>query len=113
MLLLPACDIEPAMVSMMPRAVLLPWSWILCGPSQPKTVTAFSSGEKPRVVWKGGQGLASRFSVAQKASLAGVAWVERSPLPGQAPETVSWMRRRARPSVALAGKPGPKQPLPA
>ena len=73
------------MVSMIPRAVLLPWSWTLCGPSVPKTVTAFSPGSKPRVVWKGGQGLSSRFSVAQKASLAGVAWVERSPLSGPGP----------------------------
>ena len=96
----------------MPAAVLLPWSWMLCGPSQAQVVTQLSSGLRLRVVWKGGQGEASSRSVAQKANLAGVPWVARSPRPGVAPATLSWTSRTARPMVALEGKVGPKQPEP-
>ena len=55
----------------MPAAVLLPWSWMLCGPSQAQVVTQLSSALSPLVVWKGGQGEASSRSVAQKANFGG------------------------------------------
>ena len=79
------------------------WSWMLCGASAAKTVTALSPAWRPRVVWKGGQGLASSRSVAQKASLAGVPCVARSPLPGVAPATFNSTSRTARPIATLAG----------
>ena len=44
----PGCAIVPAIIMMMPSAVVLSWSLMLCGPSAPITVTVLVSPLKPR-----------------------------------------------------------------
>src|SRR5689334_14322284 len=99
----------PAKVVSRPSPVVEPWSLRLCGPSPDITVTTLSLGAKPRWTWYGAQGFSSSFSPKQKVNLAGLPWVDRSISPGLAPATLSSISPSARPIVALACQPWPKQ----
>src|SRR4029079_1087010 len=99
----------PPKVVSRPSPVVEPWSLRLCGPSPDITVTTLSVGAKPRCTWYGVHGFSSSFSPKQKVNLAGLPWVERSISPGLAPATLSSIRPSARPIVALACQPWPKQ----
>ena len=54
-----------ATVVTMPSGVVEPWSLILCGPSDPHTVTVLISAENPRSTDSGSQGEAASFSAMQ------------------------------------------------
>src|SRR5436190_9613078 len=99
----------PAKVVNRPSPVVEPWSLRLSGPSPDITVTTESVGAKPRCTWYGVQRFSSSFSPKQKVNLAGLPWVERSISPGLAPATLSSISPSARPIVALACQPWPKQ----
>src|SRR5712692_4584758 len=94
-----------ATVVRIPEAVVDTWSLTLCGGSPPNTVTASSARHGP-------QGDASTFSARQYENFDGLPCVAMSWRPGQAPPTFIITNRIARPMVALARKPGPRQPLP-
>ena len=89
----------------MPEAVVETWSLTLCGGSPPYTVTVSPSASGPH-------GDAASFSAMQYENFAGLPCVAMSYRPGHAPPTFRRINRIARPIVALARKPGPKQPLP-
>ena len=85
---------------------------MLCGPSTAATVTALSPAPRPNRLRYGGHGLAASFSAKHQVYFAGEPCVARSVSPGSAPPTFIIISRRARPMVALARLPGPKQPAP-
>ena len=69
-----------------------------------------SSGSSPNSTWRGSQGLRASFSAKQKEYRPGMARVALSISPMIKPATLRTNRRSARPIVALARYPGPKQP---
>src|SRR5258705_11734176 len=90
------------------RAVM----FMLQVPSTPPTVTVLASLAKPRSTCNGSHGLASSFSAQQKLYLPGCPCVALSISPGNAPPMFCNINRSARPSVAFAHAPCPKQPAP-
>src|SRR5258707_300099 len=76
------------------------------------TVTVLDSGANPRSTCSGSQGLASSFSAQQNEYLPGQPCVARSISPGSAPPIFCNISLKARPSVAFAQLPWPRQLLP-
>ena len=65
MLLEPVIAAVPATVVTIPSGVVEPWSLILCGPSDPQTVTVLSPEGNPRSTDNGSRGDAASFSAMQ------------------------------------------------
>ena len=82
---------------------------MLSVPSAATTVTVLRSREIPRSTWSGSHGLASSFSAQQKVIFPGWPCVARSMLARQPPPMFCRISRIARPSVAFAHAPGPRQ----
>src|SRR5262249_37631521 len=91
-------------VATMADGVVEAWSLMLCGASDPQTVTVLSPA-KPRSAASGSHGEAASFSARQYEYLPGWPWVGRSSFPGRAPATFCRTRRRAGPMTALARAP--------
>ena len=88
------------------------WVFMLSVPSAPTTVTVLQSRANPRSKWSGSHGFAVSFSAQQNVYFPGCPCVARSISPGHARPTFCRIRRTARPIVAFAQAPCPRQFIP-
>src|SRR5262249_28295301 len=102
-------DMAETMESSTPCGSLATWLVTLCGGSAASTKTGESRSSKPLSTWYGADGLWASFSAVQYGDLPGWPRVALSSSPGQPPPTFKRTSRIARPIVALARLPDPKQ----